>query len=1376
MKKIIIIAFVSWTLLLFSQQNENFLDFTGEDKFHSTCQINDLADGGLEVEYKFSGAQIYEIFQNGEKFQFLHLKDFGKMSEVGKPALPQHIDIIALPQADKPNIQILDYKIQTFQNFNIHPALKPARDTEGAPEPEFQINRSLYQTNAFYPENAVETIKIVKIRGIPLAYVQLRPIQYNPVTKEIKIYTQIKYRIEFQGERSSLANVAEENSHHFTKLLKNVVINNQNVADGILHPNSRNGRKDYIIITHDEYLEQANDLANWKRQLGYSAEVVSQSSWNATQVDNEIKARYNSWLPHPDYFVIIGDHTGNYAVPGEIYQDPNYNDDFATDHYYACMDGGSDYVADMAHGRISVSSAAEAEVVVQKIINYEKDPPTNSSFYQNGLNCAQYQDDDNNGYADRRFCHTSEEIRDYTISQGYNVDRIYYTNSSANVTNLHYNNGHYSNGQLLPSDLRSTSFDWSGGSSDITSTINAGKFYVFHRDHGYVGGSGWAHPYYTTTSMNNLSNGEELPVIFSINCHTGEFQLPNCFAEKFLRMENKGAVGVVAAAYYSYSGFNDGLSCGMIDAIWHNPGLIPNFGSGASGSGVNPLSSDIFTMGDVVNQGLIRMTETWGNNVYTHELFHYFGDPAMRIWTDNPNNTIISANHQDHILEGEASFDIYGCNVYDALATLVFDGELIGETTLSAGSGTITFSALSDASENAILTISKHNCLPYEISLPIDALYPEITLSATAFVESLGLNQTDQQILMISNDGTDGSTLNYEMIVAENENRNLQRSSFSKNRSKRNEPRFSYDTAELAYHNGYSNGIGTSEEDTWTCASRFTSSELSSYYADYSISKIKILLHSLDYSACTIKIWEDGSFGNPGTEIYSEEIEGYIAAGDWFTHNVFPAIELESNKEYWVGYEIDATGDHPSAIDNSSMVAGKGGWINFDTDWQQLTDHGLDANFCIEMVMNNKYSVYPFPDWLSLSQDAGNIVSGENDEIVLDFHSSDLVAGIYEAEIELENNDADENPTLISVTLNVNDNSGSGSGNNHGDPGNNFPIDLPVVNIDGDAVDPDVEVDPAGTDELTINVTVNENAQNPVAYPETVSLSYFVNIDGTITGDLLFDLSYSGLNIQPVGILYWDEDNWENIIDADWSTPEHVLVNVDLTGRSTETEFILTEDNPLPVTLSSFYAYQDEERIILKWTTEREEDNAGWNIYRGLSAEALNEDETINLNFEFIPGAGTTSQITEYEFADEQENYHDTTFWYWLEAVDIDGVSTLFNPISIDYQGEKESPEIPLDYGLQQNYPNPFNPSTTISFSITTESTEKVGIEIFNVKGQKIRTLECIDCDNAASSPMMHSIVWDGRDDSGKAVPSGIYYYKLNAGKQSETKKMILLK
>lgn len=89
---------------------------------------------------------------------------------------------------------------------------------------------------------------------------------------------------------------------------------------------------------------------------------------------------------------------------------------------------------------------------------------------------------------------------------------------------------------------------------------------------------------------------------------------------------------------------------------------------------------------------------------------------------------------------------------------------------------------------------------------------------------------------------------------------------------------------------------------------------------------------------------------------------------------------------------------------------------------------------------------------------------------------------------------------------------------------------------------------------------------------------------------------------------------------------------------------------------------------------------------------------------------------------------------------------------------------------LYQNYPNPFNPTTTISFSIPEDS--KVGVSIYNIKGQKVKTLV-----NDELEKGLHKIIWDSKDNNGKSVSSGVYFYKLNVnGKDKAVRKCLLLK
>jgi hypothetical protein len=98
-----------------------------------------------------------------------------------------------------------------------------------------------------------------------------------------------------------------------------------------------------------------------------------------------------------------------------------------------------------------------------------------------------------------------------------------------------------------------------------------------------------------------------------------------------------------------------------------------------------------------------------------------------------------------------------------------------------------------------------------------------------------------------------------------------------------------------------------------------------------------------------------------------------------------------------------------------------------------------------------------------------------------------------------------------------------------------------------------------------------------------------------------------------------------------------------------------------------------------------------------------------------------------------------------------------------------EDPVNPVITALNGNYPNPFNPTTSISFSVR----EKMPVElvIYNMLGQKVRTLV-----DGPMDPGNHSVVWNGRDNNGRSVASGVYFFKMHAGKYTSTKKMILMK
>lgn len=112
----------------------------------------------------------------------------------------------------------------------------------------------------------------------------------------------------------------------------------------------------------------------------------------------------------------------------------------------------------------------------------------------------------------------------------------------------------------------------------------------------------------------------------------------------------------------------------------------------------------------------------------------------------------------------------------------------------------------------------------------------------------------------------------------------------------------------------------------------------------------------------------------------------------------------------------------------------------------------------------------------------------------------------------------------------------------------------------------------------------------------------------------------------------------------------------------------------------------------------------------------------------------------------------------------------IFPPLNPEVSNDNIS-VIPTVTKLYGNYPNPFNPETTISFNLTAEDAENAEIIIYNIKGQKVKQLL-----NEALPAGKHSVVWDGKDEKGKNVSSGVYFYKLKSDNFEQTRKMILMK
>ena len=206
--------------------------------------------------------------------------------------------------------------------------------------------------------------------------------------------------------------------------------------------------------------------------------------------------------------------------------------------------------------------------------------------------------------------------------------------------------------------------------------------------------------------------------------------------------------------------------------------------------------------------------------------------------------------------------------------------------------------------------------------------------------------------------------------------------------------------------------------------------------------------------------------------------------------------------------------------------------------------------------------------------------------------------------------------------------------------------------------------------------------------------------------------------------------------------------------------FSATWDVPVPAELSSFTGELTVDRDVqLNWGVPSQSNNLGWEVYRSVDGTVF---ERVG---DMIDGEGTTDMYEVYSFTDSELPLADVVHYY-LKQVDLDGSAARSQEIAVALTPVAVLPTV---FSLAQNFPNPFNPATTISFDLASES--EVSLVIYDGTGQVVRQV----VQGQTYGAGQYNAHWDGLDNNGNAVASGVYIYKLRAGTFSSMKKMTLL-
>jgi len=216
--------------------------------------------------------------------------------------------------------------------------------------------------------------------------------------------------------------------------------------------------------------------------------------------------------------------------------------------------------------------------------------------------------------------------------------------------------------------------------------------------------------------------------------------------------------------------------------------------------------------------------------------------------------------------------------------------------------------------------------------------------------------------------------------------------------------------------------------------------------------------------------------------------------------------------------------------------------------------------------------------------------------------------------------------------------------------------------------------------------------------------------------------------------------------------------------RDLSVDFSATWDVPVAAELASFTSQVTvDQGVLLQWGVASQSNNLGWEVFRSTDGRVFTKVSDLVL------GDGNSDEFKSYDFIDSDLPQVDVLYYY-LNQIDLDGttsrsqiVEILLSPTAV---AELALPSV---NSLQQNFPNPFNPETMISFDLSGD--QVVNLTIYDMTGQVVRKL----VDAQPMTVGSYKQMWDGRNDSGAKVGSGIYFYQLRAGDFIAKKKMTLL-
>lgn len=754
------------------------------------AQLNDVVSFNVN-QLKFTTVDSYK------KVAF---DDCSFTSQIGAPELPYLVINYVIPFDKRvASITISDSTNQAISGtYMIYPA-QPQNPINEPPPAFVEPISSIYSSNTKYPSTVIEIASQQYDKGYHIVTLHIYPLSYIPKDKRLSLFTNIAFILNYENEanppikpksqsefmynvvRNQIASMVKNSSDidQMDGKPQRIVSNSEQLSMiNSSASSSDNIKPIYIIITNNTDVNGAsvpkygtksmtdifNELAIWKTKKGVPTVVVTVDEIKEQTTGCDLQEQIHNflkdiWIESGTTYILFGGDVN--IVPVRFIAGGNYGL-FPSDLYYTAVESDwnangnnifgenngdkSDITSEFYFGRAAVENGNEANTFVSKVLEYEKlsdELGINQDYVNNYLFMAAYitVDRDSTGQINYVSNYDIENVDNIVdkIKLGSNKWRLYDEYKCEGQTE-----GAYSRDDEL-------------NSINVINNLNDGqpfgKFHIaYHLDHSGYNGMGTSSLLKNETlyrdDMDNLSNNSYWQILYTNGCSPGEFD-KDCIVERYLNNPNGGGVAAMASSDASYASERK-----FFENILKHIGKISYNG---------PAN---FNIGIVHNSSLELLGNTWEKRKN-----HLFGDPEMPIWTETPksldgrvslsSNTISNVNTS--LTVTVSNIDTKNVNV-----CLSKNGDIyeIGWTLSNSQSvppytKVFNFELDPQTPGNLDITVTAHNYIPYETSIPVNITGNNLYVSGNSIMDvngnsnqQLDAGETANLNITLKNNGT----------------------------------------------------------------------------------------------------------------------------------------------------------------------------------------------------------------------------------------------------------------------------------------------------------------------------------------------------------------------------------------------------------------------------------------------------------------------------------------------------------------------------------------------------------------------------------------------------------------------------------------------